>query len=263
MLSANSGEKKGKNMQGRARTAVGIVAVTVVGCGGDGGAGSAGSPGSGTAYSFVSPTSGVTRIYAEAVVDNSDNTINIGYSDSTTSVNSNGSYVADVQSTTGNSAIVNGTNYAITDENESYDDSGQEVSYTFTASTGVLVSCTYDPHANGPDFPVQVGQTWQIEYTLSCDDGSTTISYMQQGSVVDVESLTVPAGTFTALKFQSTLSWTDADGAARNETITAWRDTKTLYTLKQQIAITVSGTLPVNGYAVNRTIELQSVSSTS
>ncbi len=42
--------------------------------------------------------------------------------------------------------------------------------------------------------------------------------------------------------------------------ITNWRDTKTLYTLKQQIAIAVSGTLPTNGYAVSRTIELQSIS---
>jgi hypothetical protein len=107
---------------------------------------------------------------------------------------------------------------------------------------------------------VQVGQTWQIEYTLSCDDGAATISYQQQGSVVDVESLTVPAGTFTALKLQSTLDWTDAQGTTRSETITNWRDTKTLYTLKQQIAITVSGTPPVNGYAVSRTLELESIS---
>ena len=260
MLSANSGEQKGKGMQGRARTALGIVAMMLAGCGGGLGAGSTGTPGSGTAYSFVAPASGVIRMYAEVVVDNSANTINIGYSDTTATVNANGSYVADVQSTTGDSTIVNGTNYAVTDENESYDDSGQEVSYTFTTSTGTLVSCTYDPHANGPDFPVQVGQTWQIEYTLACNDGSTTVSYLQKGSVVDVESLTVPAGTFTALKFQSTVSWTNADGTVRNETTTNWRDTKTLYTLKQQIAIAVSGTVPANGYPVSRTSELQSIS---
>jgi DNA-binding transcriptional ArsR family regulator len=60
--------------------------------------------------------------------------------------------------------------------------SGQELSYTFTASTGNLVTCTYDPHANGADFPVQVGQTWQIQYTRSCGNGSAPISYNPLGS---------------------------------------------------------------------------------
>jgi hypothetical protein len=256
---------KGSNMHGSAGRAAGIVAATlaaaiVAGCGGGGESGSGGSPGSGTAYAFVPPPVGPTRSYAAVIIDNSNNTIEIGYSDTTASANANGTYVADVRSTTGYPDIVNGTNYAQRNEDQTYDDSGQEVSYTFTSSTGVPVSCSYDPHANGPDFPVQVGQTWQIEYTLSCNDGSATTTYRQQGSVVDVESVTVPAGTFTALKFQSTVDWTDADGITRNETITNWRDTTTLYTLKQQIAITVTGTLPVDGYAVSRTIELQSIS---
>jgi hypothetical protein len=42
-----------------------------------------------------------------------------------------------------------------------------------------------------------------------------------------------------------------------------WRDTQTLYTLKQEIDITVSGTLPANGYAVSRSIELESISNTT
>jgi hypothetical protein len=87
---------------------------------------------------------------------------------------------------------------------------------------------------------------------MSCDNGSAPVSYTQQGSVVDVESVTVPAGTFTALKFQSTITWTDADGTNRTQTITNWRDTATLYTLKQQISIAVTGTLPTNGYPVSR-----------
>jgi hypothetical protein len=250
-------------MQGRTLFVFGVAAVMVLGCDGGGSAGNADNPGSGTSYPFVPPALGMTRILAETIVDNSNNTINIGYRDTISTVNSDGSYVAMVQSTTGDSTIVNGTNYAVTTQTENYDDSGQEISYTFTGATGALVTCTYAPHANGPDFPVQVGQTWQIQYTLSCDNGSATITYTQQGSVVDVESVTVPAGTFTALKFQSTISWTNADGTVRNESTTAWRDTKTLYTVKQQISIAVSGTPPINGYPVSRTIELQSISSTS
>jgi hypothetical protein len=182
---------KGMDMHGRARMVTGMVAMLVAGCGGGGGLGSGGTrtPGSGTAYPFVAPPAGVTRTYAEVVVDNSASTINIGYSDTTTSIDANGSYVADVRSTTGASSIV---------------------------------------------------------------------SYLQKGSVVDVESVTVPAGTFTALKLQST--WTTASGTVRDETVINWRDTKTLYSLKQEITIAVSGTPPANGYAVSRTIELQTIS---
>jgi hypothetical protein len=248
-------------MEGKALIFLGLAAVTITGCGGHGG--NSDSSGTGTSYAFVPPALGVTRVLAETIVDNSNNTIDIGYSDTIITVNSDGSYTALVQSTTGDSNIVNGTNYAVTTENENYDDSGQELGYTFNGVGGTLVSCTYAPHANGPDFPVQVGQTWQIEYTLSCDNGSGPITYTQQGTVVDVESVTVPAGTFTALKFQSTVVWTNAEGTVRNETTTNWRDTKTLYTLKQQISIAVSGTPPDNGYPVSRTIELQSISSSS
>jgi len=46
----------------------------------------------------------------------------------------------------------------------------------------------------------------------------------------------------------------------RDETVINWRDTKTLYSLKQEITIAVSGTPPANGYAVSRTIELQTIS---
>jgi len=246
-------------MRGKALIIFAISAATTAGCGGGGG--SADTTGSGTSYSFVPPVAGVIRILAETIVDNSNNTIDIGYSDTVSNVNSDGSYAALVQSITGDSSIVNGTNYAVVTQNENYDDSGQELSYTFTGSTGLLVTCSYAPHANGPDFPVEVAQTWQVQYTLSCDNGSAPITYTQQGSVADVESVTVPAGTFTALKFQSTVNWTNAQGTVRNESTTNWRDTKTLYSVKQQISIAVSGTAPANGYPVSRTIELQSISS--
>jgi hypothetical protein len=247
-------------MQAKQHVTLGVVALLAAGCGSGSSSGS--GTGSGTSYAFVAPASGVTRVLAETIVDNADNTITIGYSDTVAPVNSDGSYTALVQSTTGDSSIVNGTNYAVTTATENYNDSGQELSYSFTGATGALVTCMYTPHAAGPDFPVQVGQTWQLDYTLSCDNGSAPVSYTQQGSVVDVESITVPAGTFTALKFQSTIIWTNANGTTRTETVTSWRDTATLYTLKQQISIAVSGTIPNVGYPVSRSTELQSISAT-
>jgi hypothetical protein len=72
-------------------------------------------------------------------------------------------------------------------------------------TNGGTGTCTYDPNGSGPPFPVSVGQTWQLQYTLSCN-GSAPITYTQDGTVVDAEPVTVPAGTFNALKFLSTLA---------------------------------------------------------
>jgi hypothetical protein len=250
-------------MQTRKQLTLAIFALLAAGCGSSSDSSSGGSSGSsggfGTAYAFVPPASGVTRILAETLVDNAGNTIDIGFSDTVTVVHSDGSYTALEQSTTGNSTIVDGTDYAVRTETGNYNDSGQETSYSFTAATGALVTCTYTPHASGADFPVQVGQTWQIDFTQICNNDTPAVSYTQQGTVVDVESITVPAGSFTALKFQSTLTWTDAGGTTRTQTISTWRDIATLYTLKQQISIAVSGNLPTTGYPVSRSIELQSI----
>lgn len=236
-----------------------ILAMGLGSCGGDNsGGGSHNSAGSGTSYAYVPPVPNSSRVYAETVVDNSNNTINIGFSDVVQTVNADGSSEEMEQSTTGSSAIVNGTNYAVPTETQTYNTQGQETSYVDLSDSPNL-SCTLDPHGAGPNWPLQVGQTWSLDYTLTC--GTTvSVAYTQTGSVVDVESVTVPAGTFTAIKLQTTISWTSATGTMRTQTITNWRDVATSHSVKQSITIAVSGTPPSAGYAVSREIELQSTS---
>ena len=82
----------------------------------------------------------------------------------------------------------------------------------------------------------------------------------QSGTVVDVESVTVPAGTFTALKLQSTIVWTDNNGTTHTQTSTNWLDTTSFHSVKQSSTYVDTGTPPADGYAVSRQIELQSTS---
>jgi len=243
-------------MYTKSLTAAVAALLLLTGCGGDGGGASSGS---GTAYNYVAPMLNSTRTYSETITDNSNNMISIGYSDAITTVNSDGSVSQLSQSTTGDSNIVNGTNYAIVTENQNFNAMGQETSYVYTDPSGAQVTCTFDPHGGGPDFPVMVGETWELIYTFACGTGAT-IAYAQSGSIVDVESITVPAGTYTAIKIQSMLTWTDAVGTTRMQTITNWRDVATLYSVKESISIAYSGTLPTVGYAVNREILLESMS---
>ena len=189
------------------------------------------------------------------IVDNSNNSIDTGFTEVVTAANADGTYVVQSEPTNP-SAIVNGTNYAIIAETQTYN-TGQQTGYSFTAPGGATYSCTLDPHGSGPDFPIRVGQTWSLDYMDDCG-GLPAVAYTQAGSVVDVESVTVPAGTYSTLKLQSTLTWMDAQGTTRTQSVTNWRDVVTSISVKQEISISYSGSLPSNGYAVRRTILLLS-----
>ena len=235
--------------------------LTACGGGGEDGSNSGGnSGGTGTSYAFVPPVVGSSRVYSETIVDNSNNTIEgLAYMKSVESVATDGTITEQQQETTGPGASINGTIYSIATETQVYNGFGRETSYTYTESDGSPGSCTYSPRAGGPVPPLQVGQTWQLNYTLTCN-GNPAIGYAQNGSVVDVESVTVPAGTYTALKLESTTVWTDSAGTTHTQTTTDWLDTASFHSVKESDTFVDSGTMPTNGYAVSRQIELSSTS---
>jgi hypothetical protein len=227
-------------------------------CGGNGDSGDS-TPGPGTSYPFVPPIVDSSRAYTETIVDNSNNTISVGYMVTVTAVAADGVITEEQQSTTGGGNTVNGTDYSIPTETVTYNAFGREIGYTYPESDGSQGSCTYTPYAGGPTPPLTAGQSWQINYTRACN-GNASIAYSQQGNVTAVESVAVPAGMFTALKLQSTITWTDLDGTTHLEMATNWLDIATFHSVKQSISYQYSGTLPTSGYAVSRQIVLQSTS---
>ena len=230
-------------------------------CGGssDGGDSAIDTAGSGTSYAFVPPVVDSTRTYAETIVDNSNNTIMEGYQVTVTAVAADGTITEQQQSTTPTGNTIDGTDYSVLTETETFNSFGRETGYAYTDPDGAQGSCTYTPYTGGPAPPLTVGQSWQISYNQACN-GNPGIDYSQQGNVSDVESVTVPAGTFTALKLQGTTSWTDTHGTTHLETSTNWLDVATFHSVKQSITYQDGGTLPTNGYAVSREIVLQSTS---
>ena len=221
--------------------------------------GGGGSDGGGTSYAFVAPVVSSKRAYAETILDNAHNTINLSYTETVTAVNPDGSYTVLQEDPNHESVIVNNTNYSIVTGTVAVNNSGQETGYTYADSNDATVSCTFTPHGAGPDFPITIGMTWTLNYSFGCGT-QPPVSYVQSGSVVDVESITVPAGTYRAIKLQSTLTWTDAQGTTRTETVTNWRDAATSVSVKQSITISYSGTLPTRGYAISEEIVLESMS---
>jgi hypothetical protein len=228
-----------------------LVCVLLAACGG----GSGNSAPS--TYAFVPPVLNSQRLYSESIVDSSNNTIDISYTDTTTAVNSDGSFTVQQQAAGATPVVVDGVNWDVQDESIENNASGQTVSYSYVNSSNATVTCTETPHGAGPDFPVSLGMTWTLTYQLSCN-GGTPVTYVQNGTVVDVEQVTVPAGTFNALRFDSTLTWTDAQGTQRTQTITNWRDIVTLASVKQSVTISYAGTMPTTAYALSREVELAS-----
>jgi hypothetical protein len=208
-------------------------------------------------YEFVAPTVGFERNYQEAIVDNENNTIDESFSENVTAVNSDGSYVVLQEDTTGSTPVVDGTTYSIPTETIQVNNESQDTAYTALEANGSVESCSYDPNGPGPGYPLTVGTTWTLTYTLTCGT-SAPVQYTQSGNVLDVESVTVPAGTYTAIKLQSTISWTTAAGTTITETITNWRDIDTLFSVRQDITRVYGGTLPATGYQVSATIQLTS-----
>jgi hypothetical protein len=223
----------------------------------DGGSDSS-NAGNGTAYGFVTPVMGSQRGYSETIVDNDNNTIDLSYTQAVTAVNADGSYTVVQQDPIHKSVVVDGTTYSIQTQLIDLDNSGQATSYTYADAGADNVICIYTPNGPGPNFPVMIGATWTLDYTFGCGT-QAAVSYVQIGTVADVESVTVPAGTFNAIKLQSTITWTDAQGTMRTQTVTNWRDVLTSISVKQSITITYAGTPLTGGYPVSREIVLQSL----
>lgn len=235
-----------------------LIAILVA-CG-DGTSGSSNNSSSGTtSYSYVVPQINGQRIYSRTIIDNSSNTINETLRETVTAVNPDGSFVSTEDDPTHTSITINGTTYTIDTATVTDTSSGQELSYVYTPSGESLTTCLDNPHGLGPDYPLLIGTGWSITYTWTCG-ASPPILYSQTGSVIDLESVTVPAGTFSALKLQSTVSWTDSQGTTFIETITNWRDANTGRSVKEVTSRTFNGPAPTNGYAVSSTTELQSQS---
>jgi hypothetical protein len=232
-------------------TGAAMLAWLVGACGG-GGSGTA----SGTTYPYVIPALNAQSQFGVTYVDNTGNTIALTVQDTVTAVNTDGTYVIHVDNPNNNSLTVNATTYAILTEDDTLSISGQTLSYAYTPSGGSLVTCIDAPHGPGPDFPVTLGLSWTNDFTVACGAG-TPIAYSQNGSVLDLESITVPAGTFTALKLQSSVVWTTAAGIVRTEMLTTWRDASTGRVIKEVNDLSYS-TPPANGNAVAKTTVLLS-----
>ena len=220
------------------------------------GCGGGGSTTTTNSYSPSRPKLGEQRILNVVVVDNSDNTITMsgGLRMKITAVNSDGSYTYREDDPTHSSGTVNGTDYHTQTTDITSNSAGQTTSVTWIADGS---TCTFSPHGEGPTYPVSIGSTWSSTWTETCGAGAP-VTFTQTGRVGEVESVVVPAGTFAALHLSSTTVSTDAAGTTRTVTTETYKRANDLMPVKTKSTYTYSGVMPVNGYPITISHELQS-----
>jgi len=243
---------------------VATISILAAGCGGGGGGSSSAAPTptpSATTYNYVAPTLNSQLTFARTIVDNANNTINQTVVEKVTAINADGSVVTQSEDPNHNSITVDGTLYSVPTATTNSNGSGQVTSETRT-SEGTTVTCTYTPHAAGPGYPFVIGDTWSSSWNETCGT-RMPITYTQTGSIVNTESITVPAGTYNVIKLQSTVSWTDGNGTTHTDSRTTWKEIAPGHshtTIKEQDSYSYSGTTPTNGYPVTITLVLQNQS---
>jgi hypothetical protein len=221
------------------------------------GGGSSGSSPPAQTYAYATPAVNSQRVYAVTDVDNSSSIIQLTSQQTVTAVNADGSFVRNIVDPNGTSVVLNGTTYSIVPGDWSLDATGHDTAVTFNPQSVSPTTCTYTPHGLGPVYPLTVGETWQLTYTYACQ-GGLTLTVTQTGQAMDVETVTVPAGSYSAIRLQSTVTWTTAIGTQVTETLTRWADAGSGQSLRETSQYAYGGTLPPNGHLASQTVVLQS-----
>lgn len=209
-----------------------------------------------SAYKFITPAANSQSTYADTIVDNLNNTLNRTIVSTVVAVNADGSYRSTSVDPSGDSVTSGTVDHTFYPTTFALNNAGQETSETVTRPGNVVTTCTSNSHDAGPPTPLAIGQSWAFSY-IPCAGAPT---FAQTGVLVDTESVTVPAGTFTAYKFQSILSWTTADGTSVTETISHWRNASATDSriVKETTSYAYGGTPPASGSTVSMSRVLSS-----
>lgn len=236
-----------------------FIATALSACGGGGGSNSTSVAVAATTYTYVLPQAGAQLVYADTLVDNLNNTINRSLAVGITAVSPGAGYTATEADPTNNRVATGAIDHSFYPTTYTYDAAGRATGWTLINASGLPVQCQVTgAQLAGAPSPLAEGQAWNATYTETCGGGAG-LAYTQTGTFIGIESVTVPAGTFSAYKFVSTTSWT-VNGRMTTETVTRWRDTAPTGSrvLKSVAAFAYSGTAAPQGALVSETQSLQS-----
>lgn len=149
-------------------------------------------------YAATVQTLGRISTYAQTNVFNDNSQEGVSYTNTVVAINADASY-----SVAGsvNGAVTSTVNNTAT---------GARVSRNFVLNSGGTNPCTYTPPRAFFDYPLYVGKSYASTWNYQCAAGYRESGSLR-GEVVGFESITVPAGTFDALRINVTIDYTNSN----------------------------------------------------
>lgn len=237
-----------------------VAALSILGgCGGNDAADQGEPPTGSASYAEVTPTLGSLDTFQTISTDDSGNTVAQAYEERVTAVGADGSYQLTQDDPLNQTLTVNGITYHYDPTVRQYAPTAAnntQTGYTVTLPSGGTATCLFAVQSGVHARPFYVGQAWTTNYTVTC--GTVTTAYVSTGTVTSVESVTVPAGTFTTLKETYSSSWTTSSGQKIVEHTDLWMDpAHGFFTVKRVSTYERSGNVPLH-HVDQQTVELQS-----
>jgi len=206
-------------------------------------------------FSYVAPALGASDTWTRTLTDSLGTSVSLQLRQRVTQANADGSEVWTYDDPTAVVETHDGLTFRTTPQVDDVAPNGNLVDYTNTHLDGTQVTCTYGPATTGTATAnagrvtelaarrgesFSIGQSWTSAYTISCA-GQTPVSYRATASVIGYETVTVPAGTFQAVKETVLLTYVD-NGITSTSSTTLWRDpARWMFTVKSDQAIVRDG----------------------
>ena len=235
--------------------ALAAACASMAACGGNGDSTPPAPPPQQQTFSYVAPALGTTDTWTRVLTDSLGTTVTLQLRQRVTQANADGSEVWTYDDPTGIVEVHDGLTFRTTPQVDDVSPGGSVTDYTNTHVDGTQVTCTYGPATTGTATAnagrvtelaarrgesFSIGQTWTSTYAISCV-GQTPITYRATASVIGYETVTVPAGTFQAVKETVQLTYDD-NGSASTANTTMWRDpAHSMFIVKSDEAILHDG----------------------
>ena len=237
-----------------------FITVSLAACGGGGTSNDSSSAQSSAAYSVVAPTQGAQSIYSETLVDNLNNSVNRNIINTILAVNGDGTFSVSFKDPNNNIVKTGTVDHSFYPQVYNYTSHGTEIDRTIIFPDGTSTKCVASSNnSDSSGNPRLPGETIHVSYTETCGI-SVPISYKITSLYVGQESITIPAGTYLAYKFQDTIVYTLPTGTTVTNSAIYWRSMTNLGNtlIKASDTYTYSGVTPPQGATVSATRTLQS-----
>ncbi|HEY9029558.1 MAG TPA: hypothetical protein VIP05_35045 [Burkholderiaceae bacterium] len=192
-------------------------------------------------YDYVAPGVGGSDTWLRTLTDDQGHAVDMQLRVRFTQANPDGTMVWTFDDPTGVDVAQDGLTFRVVPEVEDVSATGGALDYTLTRVDGSTEHCVYGA-GNGTGVAAAdaaahrlavlaatraeglvVGKTYTGSFTITCA-GQPAITYHSTAIVEGLEDVTVPAGTFHALREQINQDWV-VGGFTNTSSTTMWRDT--------------------------------------